>query len=29
MTEAAPEAKKLSVSFEFFPPKPGEAEEAV
>ena len=28
MTDATPEAKKLSVSFEFFPPKPGEAEEA-
>ena len=28
MTDATPEAKNLSVSFEFFPPKPGEAEEA-
>ena len=28
MTDATPEAKKLTVSFEFFPPKPGEAEEA-
>jgi hypothetical protein len=28
MTDTAPEAKKLSVSFEFFPPKSGEAEEA-
>ena len=28
MTDATPEAKKLTVSFEFFPPKSGDAEEA-
>ena len=28
MIDAAPEGKKLTVSFEFFPPKPGDAEEA-
>ena len=29
MTHSAPEAKKLTVSFEFFPPKAGEAEDAL
>ena len=28
MTAPVPEEKKLTVSFEFFPPKPGDAEEA-
>ncbi|MGB9141307.1 MAG: methylenetetrahydrofolate reductase, partial [Aestuariivirga sp.] len=28
MTSTAPEGKKLSVSFEFFPPKPGDTEDA-